>query len=225
MNKLNFLVVIFSVTGFLQIDNKEKEACNYRTYEIRVQELSDTINYKSKKQLHKFTDTLLINRFSDEIRRIKKEDSINDTREVNIIFTGSSSIRKWKTLANDMPSCKVLNRGFGGSTIPEVIYYSDVLIFKYKPTKIVLYAGENDISAANSSELKVIQSFEYFQKLIRQQLPATQLYFVSIKPSPARWKLWPKMKSINKNIKAICDSSQHCSFIDISTPMFDKEGV
>ncbi len=38
----------------------------------------------------------------------------------------------------------IINRGFGGSTFPEVIHYADRTIFKYHPKTVVIYC-ENDM--------------------------------------------------------------------------------
>jgi lysophospholipase L1-like esterase len=121
-----------------------------------------------------------------------------------------------------MKGLKVLNRGFGGSTIAEAIYYSDILIFKHKPKQIVFYAGENDISTPESDSMKVYSSFVYLQKLIKQKLPETQLYYISIKLSPVRAKYWNTIKSLNKMIEQYCNSNQNCTFIDVNKAMIDN---
>jgi lysophospholipase L1-like esterase len=184
----------------------------------------DTLYAKNLDVLSQFSDTLIIKRFFSEIQTFNIIDSIKSFGEVDIVFTGSSSIRKWETLEQNMASCNVLNRGFGGSTIPEVIYFSDELIFKHHPSKIVLYAGENDITSNKTNEKKVMESFIYFQRLVKKQSPEANLYFISIKPSPSRKKWWPKMQTINKMIKQYCDSTARCNYIDVSTKMFTLPG-
>ena len=56
-----------------------------------------------------------------------------EAREINrplaqggVLFTGSSSIRLWKTLAEDFPGVALANRGFGGS--PVDIALSDAVV-------------------------------------------------------------------------------------------------
>ena len=183
----------------------------------------DTLSAKNLKALSAFTDTLILNRYLDEIKLFEKDDSLNPTRKTDIVFTGSSSIKKWNTLQNDMNGLSVLNRGFGGSTIPEVIYYSDRLIFKYKPKKIVFYAGENDIASQKTDSLKVLNSFIYFENLVKQKLPDTRIYFISIKLSPSRREYWSTIKSTNTMIEKYCISVKNCSFIDVNRGMLDKK--
>jgi lysophospholipase L1-like esterase len=178
---------------------------------------------KNLNVLSAYTDTSRINRFLPEIEKFISEDSLNGHKKADLIFTGSSSIRLWKNLQHDFPAFKLLNRGFGGSTIPEVIYFSDVLLFKHQPGKVVFYAGENDLANDGSDTLKVYESFLYFFGLFERNNPGAHLYFVSLKPSPARMDYWPKMKSLNRMIKDFCHTKENCTFIDISQEMFNKK--
>ena len=44
-----------------------------------------------------------------------------------LLFVGSSSIRRWVDLAEHMAPIPVINRGFGGSKIGDVIYHAETL--------------------------------------------------------------------------------------------------
>jgi lysophospholipase L1-like esterase len=184
------------------------------------QQKQKQIDPKDLRALSLYTDTALINRFLPEIQAFIKNDSLNPDRKTDVLFVGSSSFRMWNTLADDMPGIRILNRGFGGSTIPEVIYFSDILIFRHNPQKIVLYAGENDIACKTCKPETVIGSFRYFHQVLKQNSPDALLYFVSLKPSPSRMVYWPHMQQINDEIKKYCSATKNCRFIDISDPMF-----
>ena len=80
------------------------------------------------------------------IRKFEKQDQKNGIEKDFILFTGSSSIVYWKKLTEDMAPLNVLNRGFGGSQIPDVTHYVGRIVLPYKPKGIVFYAGENDIT-------------------------------------------------------------------------------
>ncbi len=81
-----------------------------------------------------------------EIRRLEKQDRRAMPPAGGTVFTGSPSIRFWKTLTQDMAPLPVVNRGFGGSQIHQVTHYARRIISPYKPRIVVLYAGENDIA-------------------------------------------------------------------------------
>jgi len=161
-----------------------------------------------------------ISRFEDEIINFEKSDNISFPDKNKILFVGSSSIRKWSTLITDMLPLEVIQRGFGGSTIPEVIYYSDKVVFKYFPKVIVFYCGENDHFINNS--VKVYETFQYFEKKIHNKLPDCKLYFISIKPSPSRAHLWKKMSVTNRFIKYYCQITENTEYINIASKMFNE---
>ncbi len=166
-----------------------------------------------------------LNRFDAEIRKFEIEDSVSGIRKDAILFTGSSSIRLWKTLEADMAPLKVLNRGFGGSTLPEVTYYADRIILPYKPNIIVIYCGENDISNDETTADDVVASFVEFQKYLRKKLPNPQLYYISMKPSVSRWKYWPKIKEANLKIEDFMKKRKKCYYIDAASKMLDSNGM
>jgi len=166
-----------------------------------------------------------LDRYDAEIRKFELEDSISGIRKKAILFTGSSSIRLWKTLEADMAPLKVLNRGFGGSTLPEVTHYADRIILPYKPNIIVLYCGENDISNDETTPDDVFASFVVFHKFLRKNLPKTQLYYISMKPSVSRWKYWPKINEANLKIEAFIKKRKNYHYVDTASKMMDSNGM
>ena len=82
--------------------------------------------------------------FADEIANFKKKDTASFPPANAILFVGSSSFRKWVDIATYFPNYTIINRGFGGSALPDVIRYEQDIIFPYHPKQIVIYCGEND---------------------------------------------------------------------------------
>jgi len=80
-----------------------------------------------------------------QIRKFEAEDRIGLNTGA-IVFTGSSTIRFWKSLQSDMSPLQVLNRGFGGAQIHDVTHYADRILVPTRPRAIVFYAGENDMA-------------------------------------------------------------------------------
>ena len=126
--------------------------------------------------------------FAQNPARFQKEvDSIvAANKSVNkdnlILFTGSSSIRLWKNLKASFPNHNVLNMGFGGSEMADLLYYSDKLIIPFKPKQIFIYEGDNDLSFGRSAE-QIIASADGILSLVRQHLPESEVIFISPKPS------------------------------------------
>lgn len=166
---------------------------------------------------------LAVGRFDSAIAAFEAEDAKNGYTKDGILFTGSSSIRFWTSMQEDMQGLPVLNRGFGGSTIPEVLHYQDRYLFQHRPQIVVFYCGENDIHAGASPEM-VLESFEEFTRILEQRLPDTKLVFISMKPSLARWDMWDKFQEGNALIKDFIDSKPNMTYLDCSLSMLKADG-
>lgn len=143
-----------------------------------------------------------------------------------VVFTGSSSIRKWETLTNDFDSLPqiVLNRGFGGSTLPQVNYFFDDLITPHQPELVVLYCGENDIKDGYQAQ-DVLASFRTFLRLLLKKTPNSKVLYISMKPSPARWHLWPEFERGNRLIANFIRrlNTPDIRYFDIAPSMLSPE--
>src|SRR5689334_19989884 len=161
-------------------------------------------------------------RFETEIAAFEKWDHQNAVPNDCILFVGSSTSRLWQT-ADSFPNLPVINRGFGGSTIPDVNYFADRIVFKYKPRTIVFYAGDNDIAAGHSPE-KVFANYQKFSDSVHEQLPNTKLIYLAIKPSPLRWKLWPQAQAVNSRVKELINKNSHDRYVDTAPAILGSDG-
>jgi lysophospholipase L1-like esterase len=161
--------------------------------------------------------------FYDEIRAFKIQDSIKMPPQNAILFVGSSSFRKWKDVQSYFPGYKIINRGFGGSSLPDVIRYANDIIFPYHPKEIVIYCGENDFPADSTVTSQIVfDRFKTLYGMIRAKLPTVPVVYISIKPSPSRREYWPKMLEANKLIKNYIGTQQHASFVDVFDLMLNE---
>jgi lysophospholipase L1-like esterase len=162
-------------------------------------------------------------RFEKEVRALTKGDSAVKRKRL-ILFTGSSSIRMWTDLATDFPKHNVLNHGFGGSEMSDLLYYAEPLILNYTPGKIFIYEGDNDIATGKSAD-EILNTAEALLARIRQQLPKkVKVYFISPKPSVARKHLKQNYEAYNQKLKAWCSGQKRVIFIDVWTPMLNEHG-
>lgn len=172
-------------------------------------------------------DTKQPNPFQPEIDAFAKADKINMPDEGKILFAGSSSFRLWKDVNDYFPGKPILNRGFGGATLLDLIQYSKETIIQYKPKQIFIYCGENDI--ADNDTVKPKDVFNRFKKLysiLRTQLPAsTPIVFLSLKPSIARWSMHEKMAASNELIKSFIHTQKNIQFLDVYSKMLDTDGT
>ena len=162
-------------------------------------------------------------RYADELALIaKKPTEPGFSPNIDVLFVGSSSVRMWKTLQQDMQPLKVVNNGFGGSTIRDIIYHYDILVKPYNPKKIVLYV-ENDVIPEDKLETKtLLEFFRIFSEMAHKDFPSATLYIVSLKPSPLRFSIYKEQCAINSLLKDYADRRQYIRYIDIASDMIKK---
>lgn len=158
-------------------------------------------------------------RFESEVKSIVEKNKNTDSQSL-ILFTGSSSVRMWSTLKDDFPDRNVMNNGFGGSEMSDLLYYADQLIIQYQPIQVLIYEGDNDINSGR--ELDVItKNFRSLLELLQQKLPTTKVSFIAAKPSVARWSLKEKYIRFNESLKNLA-GEYGADFIDVWTPMLNE---
>jgi lysophospholipase L1-like esterase len=162
-------------------------------------------------------------RFSNAIATFEKEDAERKPVANLTLFTGSSSIRMWKSLTTDFPDRKVLNRGFGGSHISDALHYFDVVVARHKPKTIVLYCGENDLWSGKPPK-QVFDDFLEFARQVHALDPKTKIHYLAAKPSPKRFEKWGIYQTCNHLISDYCDKDKRLNFVDVSKVMLDKDG-
>ncbi|MEP7257280.1 MAG: GDSL-type esterase/lipase family protein [Flavitalea sp.] len=164
--------------------------------------------------------------FAADITGFEQADKASFPPANAIVFVGSSSFTMWKDVADYFPGYTIINRGFGGSTLNDVIRYTDKIIVPYKPKQIVIYCGDNDIAAGSGSvtSADVLERFVQLFTIIRKDLPSAAIAFVAIKPSPSREKYLPIVIDANNKIKDFLSRQDHSAFIDVYYPMLDAGG-
>ena len=163
--------------------------------------------------------------WESSIRRFEARDRLNPPPAGVIVFTGSSSITFWATLEQDMAPLPVINRGFGGARIDDVVYYARRIVIPYRPRAVVLFAGTNDIAGAKPKTAQgVFAGYLAFVDVVHAALPETPIYFVSITPTPSRWKHWPIVSEANRLIKTHTQTDPRLRFIDMTGVILGPDG-
>jgi lysophospholipase L1-like esterase len=141
-----------------------------------------------------------------------------------VVFVGSSSIRLWSDLETQLSGARgIINRGFGGAKLSDCTRYLDRVVFPYMPRVIVVYAGDNDLAEGREPK-EVFNELVRFVEKVRKILPDTRIKYISIKPSPARAGLLPKIRETNNLIRKFAASGTPLDFIDVFAPMLDPAG-
>lgn len=161
--------------------------------------------------------------WAQDMARFAAEDAATPPPAHPVVFTGSSSVRLWATLAADFPGVPALNRGFGGSHVRDAVWYADEVAVRYEPRRILIYAGDNDIFDGRTPQ-QVLSDFQAFVARVHRDLPRTPIAFISIKPSPSRSHLLAVQREANALVRAYAEREPLVDYIDVFTPMLDANG-
>jgi len=161
-------------------------------------------------------------RFAEQIEAFAVWDSKNFFPPNGILFVGSSSIRGWAT-ASAFPGLPIINRGFGGSEFSDLLYYYDEVVKPFAAKQVFLYEGDNDIAGGKPPE-RVFSDDKQFLSRFHADFPQSDLVFISIKPSKARWSLWPAMAEANQLIREYAANHDYLHYADLASPLLNDEG-
>ena len=144
-----------------------------------------------------------------------------------VVFYGSSSIRLWHGLANDLRpafgDAPVVNLGFGGSTLQACAFFFERLVLPLRPASLVVYAGDNDLGDGQTPD-DVVGSYRRLRQQVDRHLGPIPFGFIAIKPSPARWRLLDHIRRANACMEADIAGRPNGRFIDVFDPMLGRDG-
>lgn len=163
--------------------------------------------------------------WEDEVRAFEQADAARSTAAGAIVLVGSSSIRMWTTLASDLAPLVVVNRGFGGATMRDVLHYAQRIVTPCRPRGVVLAAGENDLEPwRGRSAGDVAGDTSWFAELMERSMPGLWLYVLNVKPSPARAETHDEGRRLNAMLDHLCRSRPRRRLVDVAGAMLDADG-
>ncbi len=160
--------------------------------------------------------------YEAEVRALERASAFRVNGNRPPVFYGSSSIRLWDTLAEDFDP-RVLNLGFGGSTLEACDYFFARLVPPVKPRSLLLYAGDNDLGDGRSVE-QVLGWFRSLADKVAAHLGAVPFGFVSVKPSPARFPIIDRIRQLNDKVRREIESRSSGYYVDVFSAMLDESG-
>jgi lysophospholipase L1-like esterase len=165
----------------------------------------------------------IVDWYEEEVRFMERAADADPGPIRPVAFYGSSSIRLWSTLADDLGDARIVNLGFGGSTLAACAHFFERLVVPRRPASLVLYAGDNDLGDGRSAR-DVFGSFRALVDQLDAHLGPIPFAYISIKPSPARRTLIDEIRSANEMILGEVRSRPNSDYIDVFTPMLGPDG-
>ncbi len=157
-------------------------------------------------------------RFAGEIAAFAEQEP----EKGGIVFTGSSSIRLWKTLKEDFPDLPIINRGFGGAVSNDLVVYFDTVVARHEPKLIVAYSG-NDV-ARKLTVQEALDDFTRFLSMTHERFPKARVILNSVKIAPKRALQTPQVKELNVRLQAWSADKDWLRFLDSTSYLVDAQG-
>ena len=162
-------------------------------------------------------------KWEKSIAAFEQADREHPPQKGGIVFTGSSTIARWKTIADYFPGFRVVNRGFGGSQMEDSLYFAERILVAHEPAAVVIFAGSNDINAGKSPDV-VVENFKAFVAKVKAALPKTEIRYIEITTSPIRWAQRDKVVEANKQIRAFCEATPGVKFNAVREKLLGTNG-
>ncbi len=162
-------------------------------------------------------------RFESAMATFARYDARNSFPADATVCVGSSSSVGWDA-GDRFRGMPVINRGFGGSQMSDLVYYVEETVLRYAPRTVVVYEGDNDTSAGKRSQ-QILEDYREFVEAVLMAQPSTRIVILSIKPSLSRWDVWPEMQESNAAIEAYAQMDARVDFVDIGTAMLGADGL
>ena len=139
------------------------------------------------------------------------------------VITGSSSVRFWNSVAADCANERIVNTGFGGSEASDLLYHLDAAVLRFRPKKVFIYEGDNDINSGKTPESTLKTMSQVVAKILTS-LPGVEVYIMGAKPSPSRWQHQQRYLELNRLLATYCATMDQVNYIDVWFPMLNQNG-
>lgn len=165
-------------------------------------------------------------RYDDNDVEELRQRAQSEDKECDVLFFGSSSIRLWRTLAEDIAPLKVVNRGYGGAMMRDVHYNHHTVLADYSPRAFVFYC-DNDLGGFGR-DLHPTELFDLYRLLVERlqnDYPGRPIFILSIKFNNNRIAKIEQHRLFNAIMADYAAHTEGVTFVDVNTPILNPDGT
>jgi len=158
----------------------------------------------------------------------------NEPAQANtIVCYGSSSIRLWDSITEELAPWPIAQRGYGGAKLADIIHFAPRILGPYlgaenpRRCRAVLLFVANDITGKNPDEPTAQDVAKRFQELlswIREQDATIPVFWLAVTPANSRWQAWPEIRNSTDMIKAIAAEDERLHVISTAGAFLGVDG-
>lgn len=165
------------------------------------------------------------NKYDKEISALEQLDRVEKYDRSSILFLGSSSIRLWSTIKEDIAPYPSILRGFGGSRTQDVIYYLDKYLYpKFFRAAVIFVANDITGSPDDLTPKETLHNFSEIARIIRESHKSEPIFIIEITPTSSRWKVWSQIQQTNALLKKFCKKRKNLYFIETAQNFLNEKG-
>ena len=162
-------------------------------------------------------------------KEIDKFDAINASEKDPadaIMFIGSSSIRRWTTLATDMTPFRTIRRGYGGAKYTDMGVFVRKIISPHQYRALLMFVGNGVVGAPEDHTPDQIESLtRYIVSQSHEHQPGAPVFLIEITPCEKRFKAWPKIRAVNARLREVALSTPHTYFVPTASHFLKPDGT
>lgn len=165
-------------------------------------------------------------RWEETIRKFEATDAATPPPKGAVLLVGGSNARRWTDVGDYFPQHRVINRGFGGAHLTDVLHFADRIVLPYAPKTILLNAGGNDLASGKSPE-QIRDAARAFIAKVHATLPDTRVYCLALPPvlrAASAPESLAAIKKMNGLIAEVARSEKNAEFVDLFAAFLDAEG-
>ena len=174
-------------------------------------------------------------KWEDEIKKLEVLDKKETYSNQAVLFIGSSSIRLWKSIEEDLDTYEPIKRGYGGAHYYDIIHFTNRLVSPHKVKAIAIFVA-NDITGKENginnqtvnrdlSPKEVLRLVKYVTKEIRKSHEKVPVFFIETTPTSKRWKVWDKISKANDLIENYTSKSENLYYINTRSFYIGSDGM
>jgi lysophospholipase L1-like esterase len=165
-------------------------------------------------------------RWEETIKKFEATDAAMPPPKGAVLLVGGSNARRWTDVSDYFPRHRVINRGFGGAQLADVLHFADRIVLPYAPGTILLNAGGNDLSAGKSHE-QVRDAARAFIARVHATLPDTRIICIGLPPvrrASGMPEIHAALRGMNGLLAELARTEKNVEFIDLFPAFLDDKG-
>jgi lysophospholipase L1-like esterase len=142
-----------------------------------------------------------------------------------IVFVGDSITEGWHTLAQDFAGLgiKVVNRGIGGDTTPNLLYRLQPDVLDLHPRALVVLIGTNDLGE-HTPAADIAENLSTFHARVRAAYPKIPIAWCLVMPRKGDDTYPERIHDLNALIRQLAATDPGITICDTFTPLALPDG-